>query len=161
MQLYVIRHAIAEERRPEQEDADRELTREGYDKMKQVVRGLRALDLELERVLTSPWARAVQTAKLLAPISEEAPCTTDLLCQAPRAELLELIADGNETTAVVGHEPWLGELVGWLAFGDARRGEALSLKKGCVVSLEGSIVPGGMMLTGILQPRVLRRFGKR
>src|SRR5262249_44807824 len=110
---------------------------------------------------TSPWARALHTAKLLAPVSDEPPIATDLLCQPPRAELLAMIAEKNETTAVVGHEPWLGELVAWLAFGDARRGDALEPKKGCVVELEGSVVPGGMKLRGILQPRALRRLAKR
>lgn len=161
MQLFVIRHAIAEDRRPDQEDAARELTPEGVRKMKQVVRGLRALDLELPRVLSSPWARALETAKLLAPVADEPPITTELLCHSPRAELLAMIAEKGETTAVVGHQPWLGELVAWLAFGDARRGEALCLKKGCVVELEGGVVPGGMTLRTILQPDVLRRLGKQ
>jgi phosphohistidine phosphatase len=161
MQLFVIRHAIAEDRRPDQDDSTRELTDEGVQKMKQVVRGLRELDVELARVLTSPWARALHTAQLLAPIADETPITTELLCQSPRAELLAMIAEKNETTGVVGHEPWLGELIGWLAFGDARRGEAIDLKKGAVIELEGSVVPGGMTLRSILQPRVLRRLGKK
>jgi phosphohistidine phosphatase len=161
MQLFVIRHAIAEDRRPDQDDSARELTEEGVQKMKQVVRGLRELDVELQRVLTSPWARALHTAQLLAPISDETPITTELLCQSPRAELLAMIAEKNETTGVVGHEPWLGELIGWLAFGDARRGESIDLKKSAIVELEGSVVPGGMALRSILQPRVLRRLGKK
>ncbi|HWO22579.1 MAG TPA: hypothetical protein VNO30_27660 [Kofleriaceae bacterium] len=161
MQLFVIRHAIAEDRRPDLDDAARELTWEGVRKMKEVVRGLRALDLELPRVLTSPWRRALKTAQLLAPVASAAPVATDLLCQSPRAELLAMIAEKGETTGVVGHEPWLGELVAWLAFGDARRGEALCLKKGCVVELEGSAVPGGMTLISILQPTVLRQLGKK
>ena len=161
MQLFVIRHALAEERRPDQDDATRELTEEGVWKMKRVVRGLRALDIELPRVLTSPWTRAIETARLLAPISEDDPIPTELLCQSPRAELLAMIAEKAETTAVVGHEPWLGELIAWLVFGDVRRGEGLALKKGSVVELEGSVVPGGMTLCGILQPRVLRCLGRK
>ncbi len=161
MQLFVIRHAIAEDRRPDQDDAARELTGEGVAKMKQIVRGLRALDVEVARVLTSPWARALATAKLLAPIGDGPPIATELLCQPPRAELLALIAERGEPTAVVGHEPWLGELVAWLAFGDTRHGEALELKKGSVVELEGTVVPGGMMLRGVLQPRVLRRLARK
>jgi phosphohistidine phosphatase len=160
MQLFVIRHAIAEDRRPGLDDADRALTPEGVRKMKQVVRGLRELDIELARVLTSPWTRARETAKLLAPVSDSTPITTELLCQAPRAELLAMIAEHDEITGVVGHEPWLGELVAWLAFGDTRRGEALDLKKGSVVELAGSVIPGGMRVREILQPRALRRLAK-
>lgn len=161
MQLFVIRHAIAEDRRPDLDDAARELTGEGVAKMKQVVRGLRNQGVEVARVLTSPWERALATAKLLAPIADGPPIATDLLCQPPRAELLAMIAEGGEPTAVVGHQPWLGELVAWLAFGDARHGEALALKKGSVVELEGSVVPGGMSVRAILPPRVLRRLARK
>lgn len=160
MQLFVIRHAIAEPGAPDLADAARELTDDGTRKMKRIVRGLRQLDLEFDRILTSPWARARQTAELLAPLTDAPPIATELLCQAPRAELLAMIASQGETTAVVGHEPWLGELVAWLAFGDPRRGEALALKKGGVVHLDGSAVPGGMMLYAIHPPRILRQLAK-
>ena len=142
MRLYVIRHAIAEDQAPTQDDSQRELTKDGRKKMKQVVKGLDALDTRFDRIVTSPWARAMET--------------TELLCQSPRAELLAMIAEKNETTGVVGHEPWLGELVAWLAFGDTRHGEQLMLKKGGVVILEGSAVPGGMQVHAILPPSVVR-----
>jgi phosphohistidine phosphatase len=157
MNLFVIRHAIAEGPGPEQLDQDRELTSDGKRKLKDVVKGLRRLDIELDRILTSPWKRAAQTAILLQPLCEAPTLATDLLCQSPKAELLALIAEHNETTAVVGHEPWLGELVAWLAFGDTRHGDALILKKGGAVWLDGSCVPGGMQLRAMLPPSVLRR----
>ncbi len=156
MQLFVIRHGIAEDAGPGQDDASRELTDDGERKLKKIVKGMRRLDIELDRILTSPWRRATQTAMLLQPLCEDPPLSTDLLCQTPKAELLALIAELNETTAVVGHEPWLGELVAWLAFGDTRHGEALQLKKGGVVWLEGTCVPAGMTLRGILPPSVIR-----
>jgi phosphohistidine phosphatase len=156
MRLYVIRHAIAEDPAPEQADAQRELTKDGRRKMKKVVKGLRALDITFERMITSPWLRAVQTTELLAELCDTTPFSTELLCQPPRAELLAAIAERNETTAVVGHEPWLGELVAWLAFGDTRHGEALVLKKGGVVVLDGSAVPGGMQLHAFLPPTLIR-----
>jgi phosphohistidine phosphatase len=156
MQLYVIRHAVAEDPAPGQDDATRELTDDGKAKLRRVVRGLRALDVQLDRVLTSPWKRAMQTAKLLEPIANEPPIISELLTQSPRSELLAQIAERNETTGVVGHEPWLGELIAWLAFGDTRHGDALILKKAGVVWLDGSAVPGGMQLRAILPPKLLR-----
>jgi len=81
---------------------------------------------------------------------------TELLCQSPRAELLAMIAEHPTTVAVVGHEPWLSELVAWLAFGDMRHGEALDLKKAGVVWLDGSAVPGGMSIHALLPPKLLR-----
>lgn len=156
MQLFVIRHAVAEEAEPDRDDAARELTRVGKAKLRRAVRGLRALEIQFERILTSPWQRAAQTAELLAPIANHGPVTTELLTRPPRADLLALISERNETTAVVGHEPWLGELVAWLAFGDTRHGDALVIKKGGVLWLEGTVVPGGMQIRASIPPKLLR-----
>lgn len=156
MQLYVIRHAIAEEAQAGQADAVRALTDEGAKRLRQVVKGLRALDVQFDRIVTSPWIRARETTDALAAICETAPVVSELLVQSPRAELLALIAETGQDTAVVGHEPWLGELVAWLAFGDTRHGEALVLKKAGVVWLEGSAVPGGMQLRALLPPSIVR-----
>jgi phosphohistidine phosphatase len=159
MQLLVIRHAVAEDPGPDLDDAARALTDAGKVKLRRAVRGLRALDVRLARVLTSPWKRAAQTARQLAPIAAGEPIVTELLTQPPRAELLALIAEGGETTAVVGHEPWLGELAAWLAFGDTRHGDALIIKKSGVIWLEGTAVPGGMQIRAVLPPRLLRQLG--
>lgn len=156
MQLFVLRHAIAEHAAEGQDDASRALTPAGIDKLRRGVRGLRALDIAFDRVLTSPWLRARDTARLLAPISAGPPIETALLAQPPRPELLELLAERDDDTAVVGHEPWLTELLGWLAFGQPRHGEGLRLKKAGVAWLEGSPVPGGMILRALLPPGVVR-----
>jgi phosphohistidine phosphatase len=156
MQLFVIRHAVAEDAEPGGDSTARALTGAGKAKLRRVVRGLRALEIRFERVLTSPWKRAAQTAKLLAPITDAAPLTTELLTQPPRAELLTLIGQRNETTAIVGHEPWLGELVAWLAFGDTKYGDAIAIKKSGVLWLAGTAVPGGMQLQAAIPPKLLR-----
>jgi phosphohistidine phosphatase len=156
MHLFVIRHAVAEDVGPGVDDTARELTEAGRAKLRRAVRGLRALEVRFERILTSPWKRAVQTARQLEAIAASPPIATDLLTQPPRAELLALIAEGGETTAVVGHEPWLGELAAWLAFGDTRHGEALIIKKCGVLWLDGTAVPGGMQVRAAIPPRLLR-----
>ena len=73
MHLFVIRHAIAEDAAPGQDDASRALTDQGERRLKQVVRGLRTLGISFERVLSSPWMRAMQTADMLGPICDEPP----------------------------------------------------------------------------------------
>lgn len=158
MQLFVIRHAIAEDAAPGQDDTTRQLTDEGEKQLKKVVKGLRALEIGFDRILTSPWARAVRTAELLKPICNNPPITTSLLTQPPRAELLAQIAELGEDTAVVGHEPWLSELVAWLAFGDTRHGEAFALKKAGVFWLEGTAIPGGMTVKALLPPKLMREL---
>jgi phosphohistidine phosphatase len=159
MQLFVIRHAIAEDAAPGQDDTTRQLTREGEKQLKKVVRGLRELGVGFDRILTSPWARAARTAVLLKPLCTKPPIETVLLCASPRSELLAQVAELGEDTAVVGHEPWLSELVAWLAFGDTRHGEAFALKKAGVFWLEGSAIPGGMMVRAMLPPKFLRELG--
>ncbi len=162
MDLFVIRHAIAADAEPGQDDAARELTSEGSRKFRRAVQGLRELDWCFDRVLTSPWTRAVQTVELLKPIVEGPVTSTELLCDKPRPELFALIAETTApqrkgyATAVVGHEPWLSELVAWLTFGDPHHSEAIQIKKGGVVWLNGTAVPGGMMLRALLTPKLLR-----
>ena len=82
MRLYVIRHAIAEDKTPDLNDADRELTKDGRRKMKSVVKGLRELEIMFDRLITSPWRRAAQTTELLAPLCTTPPYATELLCQS-------------------------------------------------------------------------------
>jgi len=164
MDVFVIRHAIAAEAEKGQDDAARELTAEGARKFKRAVQGVRALGWTFDRVLTSPWQRALSTAELLGPITDGPTVVTDLLADKPRPELFALIAEASaphekkHATAVVGHEPWLSELVAWLAFGDPRHGEAIDFKKGGIVWLEGTAVPGGMMLRAVLPPKILREL---
>jgi phosphohistidine phosphatase len=162
MHLFVIRHAVAEDVQAGSDDANRKLTSNGEHKFKRVVRGIRALGWHFDRVLTSPWVRAMRTAELLSPVSDGKPIATPLLADAPRPELFAMIAESSapakrHATAIVGHEPWLSELVSLLAFGDTEHGEPLLIKKGGVVWLEGSAARGGMMLLGLLPPALLRK----
>ena len=162
MDVFVIRHAVAVDAEEGEDDTARELTPDGVRKFKRVVQGLRELGWRFDRVLTSPWTRAMSTAELLKPVTDGQTIVTDLLADKPRPELFALIAEASGpqekryATAVVGHEPWLSELVAWLAFGDPRHGEALDLKKGGMVWLDGTAVPGGMMVRAMLTPKILR-----
>ncbi len=167
MQLLVIRHAIAARRRAEEDDALRPLTRKGKRRFVRSVSGLAVLGLTPSRVLHSPWTRAAATAALLLPLmdDDEALEATELLCQPPGPALLEAIASARLPTpesalAVVGHEPFLGELVGLLTTGSSAAGENLELKKGSVAVLRGSPVSGGMTLCALLPPRALRELGR-
>jgi phosphohistidine phosphatase len=166
MDLLVIRHAIATERVEGADDHQRPLTAKGIKRLKASIHGLDNLGVEMACVLHSPWRRAAETAELLAPIVRgrltDALVPTEHLTGSPRAELLAQIAEHSAvgSVGVVGHEPWLGELIALLVFGDARFGESLPLKKGGLAWLEGSAVPGGMTLRALLPPRVLRLAGK-
>ncbi len=160
MQLYVVRHGIAEDATPDRPDAERALTDQGRRRVRKVVRGLRELEVRVDRVLTSPKLRARETADALDELCDEPAIVSELLGRSPTPELLQLIgavgAAGGRRTAVVGHEPWLGELIALLAFGETRFAAALELKKGAVVRLDGDAVPAGMTLKALMPPRLLR-----
>jgi phosphohistidine phosphatase len=161
MELLVIRHAIAVDRSPEMPDAERPLTDDGRRRFRRVARGLRRLDLHVDLILTSPWRRATETAAMLPKLvrGRRAPEITPHLAGPPKAELLSAIASaGVARLAVVGHDPWLGELIALLTTGDVRHGELIALKKGGVALLEGEAHPTGMVLRALLPPQMIRKM---
>ena len=65
--LYLVRHAVAEERGPAwPDDSQRPLTEEGAKRWRRQAAGLAALEARPDLILTSPFTRARQTADLLA-----------------------------------------------------------------------------------------------
>jgi phosphohistidine phosphatase len=157
MDLFLIRHAIAVTRTPEQDDALRPLTARGRRRWRKAVRGLARLGVGFDRVLHSPARRARQTAKGLRSLVEGELVETARLAQAPARALLEEVSGAR--VALVGHEPWLSELLAWLTVGSAELGPRFMLGKGAVAWLEGSIAPGGMRLRALWSGKVLRAIG--
>lgn len=155
MQIYLVRHAIAEARGGAWEDAERPLTLEGIERVERTVRGLARLRVEFDHVYTSPWRRALETAQRLAPLMPTGDRRqTELLAQAPTPALLRQLH--GERIALVGHEPWLGELLALLVVGDPTLGNRFPFKKAGVAWLEGSAEPGGCDLKAHWTPRSLR-----
>jgi phosphohistidine phosphatase len=70
MNLYLLRHAIAVERGTPgaEEDSLRELTPKGAAKMRRIARGMLALDLKFDLILSSPYLRTRQTADIVADV---------------------------------------------------------------------------------------------
>lgn len=168
MELLVIRHAIAEDRRAwiaeGRDDAERPLTREGRRRMRRAARGLRRIVPELPLLACSPLMRARETAMIVnaaydgTPAGEETPV---LLPGAPLTDFLPWLATRREhgLVGVVGHDLHLSSLVSWLLTGRAR--PLLELRKGaaCLLSFEHRIGSGAACLRWLLQPSQLRRLG--
>jgi len=70
MEIYLLRHGIAEDGKAGQADSDRELTAEGRKKLRSVLRVAREGGLRPSLVMTSPYKRALQTAQLAAEVLE-------------------------------------------------------------------------------------------
>jgi len=154
MQLLIIRHAAAVARSKDVADASRPLTERGRRQWKRAVRGLVRLGVRLDRVYHSPWLRAVETADALIDRIDAESVVTRRLAGSPTPALLRGLA--GDRVAVVGHQPWLGELVGLLVLGSRERGAWLELDKGGVAWLEGEPLPHRMVLRALVSPKMLR-----
>jgi phosphohistidine phosphatase len=64
MQIYLLRHGIAEDARAGQADSERALTGEGREKLRRVLKRAKAGDAKPDVILSSPYRRAVETAQV-------------------------------------------------------------------------------------------------
>ena len=169
MNLYLIRHAIAVEAgTPEYEnDSLRPLTDKGKKKMLKIAQGLKALKVDIDLIITSPYVRAVGTAKILRKtfdLKQEAVVETEHLSPVGYGDqLINLINEKYaevENIALVGHEPSLSSLVSVLLTGEPNL--ALTLKKGGVCRLTVDTLQYGhcAILDWLLYPAQLAELGE-
>lgn len=139
MELYIMRHGIAEEVSDTGRDRDRVLTEEGIEKTQESGKALRKLGIEFDVIFSSPYARAWQTAEGMA---EELGCKHLLKGldglgaeSSAGAALDEIKAEVRKSASVliVGHEPILSELISLLLSGQP--GLSIAMKKGGVCKL--------------------------
>jgi phosphohistidine phosphatase len=159
MDLFVIRHAIAVPRSPDLADAARPLTPRGRARWERSVGGLERLGIRFDRMLHSPWRRAVETAHAARHLVDGEIVASTHLAMPPTRALLDDLA--GERVALVGHEPWLGELLALLIVGTTDAGAQLELRKGGVAWLVGDPRPGAARVQAILPPKVLRAIARR
>jgi phosphohistidine phosphatase len=138
MEVYILRHGVAEKLGPGGSDAERALTPKGRQKLRQVMRLVRAAAVRPSVILTSPLLRAVQTAEVAAAIfayRREVVRTNALLPTAsPQEVWQELRSRKNEPELLlIGHEPLLSQVVGYLLGAPGLRVE---LKKAGLVRIQ-------------------------
>lgn len=166
MDLYLVRHAIAEPRDGGRwpDDAQRPLSEEGVGLFRLAARGLQRIGVEVEAVLSSPHARAWRTAQILSDDAgwPQASKARELEPSGTAQAALDLAASRSESLlALVGHEPGLSELTSLALAGDPHA-LGVELKKGGVVCLRfgGSPAPGGALLRWSASPKLLRQLGR-
>ena len=159
-ELYIVRHAIAADRGSDwPDDTKRPLTEEGISRFKDVVKGLKRLDVGIDEIFTSPLVRARQTAELLAAGLNGKPPVKVLDALAPGHTASSVMTNlarvaKRRRIAVVGHEPELGELAAYLI----GAGRALVFKKGgaCRIDLGSLTSKRAASLVWLFPPNVLR-----
>ncbi len=144
MDLYLLRHAIADLRDPVKypDDSLRPLTKAGKEKFQRICSGIQRLHITFDLVVSSPYTRARQTAEIFC---EEMKIKKDRLIFSdnltpfgdPQKLFEEVSAQYPNITSLVfvGHEPYLSELIGALVCGNAA--VSITLKKGgfCCLTL--------------------------
>jgi len=161
--LYLLRHGIAvDPGTPGIPDGERPLTAKGEKRMSQIARGLRVLGLKLDRIVTSPLARARSTAEIVAR-------ELDLLGLLEVSNILQagtsaatvrrwLRERSEERLLVVGHNPTLSDLVALLVLG-SEHPSICDLKKGGMAALTRSPASVDLYeIAWIATPRLFRRL---
>lgn len=160
-ELYILRHGIAvDPGTPGISDDERPLTAKGENRMRQIARGLRALDLKIERIVTSPLLRARATAEIVA----------RELDQRNYLEIANVLQTGSsastikrwlrdrpeERLMIVGHNPTLSDLVSLLVIG-SEHPLVCDLKKGGIAALARAAAGAELyQVAWIAPPRILR-----
>src|SRR5579862_2848801 len=110
MRLYLLRHGSAEEPHAGRPDRERRLTPEGIAEVEAEARSLRRLRLGLDRILSSPYPRAFQTAEIVARALD----LTELLSADARLAsgchfgmIQQIVAEHSDVRRLmlVGHNP--------------------------------------------------------
>jgi phosphohistidine phosphatase len=168
MELYIIRHAIAQPlgRKNDFIDEKRTLTSEGRDKMREAARGLLRLGVEFDLVMTSPLVRAVETAEIITTVLGQNKIKVEQTeTLAPGASTDELFAEikrhtGAESIALIGHQPDLGEIISKIVRCNGNL--LIELKKGsvCCINVIETVPTLHGNLIWLFAPKHLRMLGK-
>jgi phosphohistidine phosphatase len=155
-----LRHGIAEDASPAtgHRDAPRRLTPEGAERIRAAARGMAALGIRADVVLTSPLVRSLQTAEIVCGELGGEPREDHRL--GPGMGLDDLAAallDHVDAASVLvcGHEPDLSDAVA-----DLTGGGRVELRKGSLALLDVEEVrPAGGRLRALYPPSALRTLG--
>lgn len=162
-ELCIMRHGLAAGRSIGQDDSKRPLTPEGRERMEKIADGLLKTGFTPTWVLSSPYARALETARIVAGAVSPAPTLDPCEALEPGATFEALITflsrrSEHKQVLVVGHEPDLSSLAARLT--GAARPARFGFKKGgcCLIEFEESPPRPPGQLVWWLTPRLLRKL---
>lgn len=164
--VYLMRHGIAEPLgATASDDCQRPLSLRGKERTKNIARGLRALQVHPQRIVSSPLVRSVETAQIVhSTLEVEAPLVQcEHLAPGGDSHLLLLwLAEWEEpVTLLVGHSPDLSQLASLLVSPSAE--VSLQFKRAGVCRIDFPDAPafGKGTLAWLLPPRLLCWLGEK
>jgi phosphohistidine phosphatase len=164
MNVYLMRHGTAETNDDQHvRDEQRELTKKGARKTRKAAKGLRALGIPFDRIVTSPLARARETADIVADVLKLKEEVMEAAELAPSARVESLVARLVEyrdcqDLLLVGHQPFLGKAASLLLC--RNEGAEIELKKSgvCCIELNELDMKKPGVLRWMLTPSQLRKL---
>lgn len=119
MEIYLMRHGIAEDPGPGMRDAERALTGEGKKKLRDVLQVAKRAGVKPSFVLSSPYRRAKETAVIASEVLSfdgEVVLSDHFTPMAePRKAWEEIrLFSGEPSVLVTTHEPFTGLMVAYL-----------------------------------------------
>ena len=155
MNIYLIRHGKAEPASPAKKDIDRELTEEGISIIKRSVELWKNRIKSFDFIITSPFKRAVQTAEIIAELTnyKNELILDSILSPGSSTRSVIQLAEVliGENIAFVGHQPDMSYHISSLACNSQvnLKFPPASIAK---VSFNGSPQPGKGILEFLLPP---------
>lgn len=126
MEVYLVRHAVAEDRESFAEkkldDSQRPLTLKGRKKQQKISLKMIELIGKVDLIVTSPYVRARETAEILAQIfyNTKVEVASELVPESPPSTVLNWLkahCRGLGSVILVGHEPQISNLVSYFLTG--------------------------------------------
>ena len=160
MNLYVLRHASAGEKRPNPLlDKKRSLDKEGKQQCLLIGSYLNALRVSVDVIVSSPLKRALQTASLVGTELgyESTIQISDALAPASTTDSFQKLVNSlqaYENVLVVGHNPNLAQFLGSMVTTGGKPN--LRLRKGSIARVDCTRKPG--QLVSLIEPRILRQI---
>lgn len=121
MNLYLLRHGDAGKRILSGASIDASLTETAKKEIATIARGMKALNLGVSAILSSPLKRSVQTARILGRVLEmddKILVCTELAPEGSRLQLSKRLHQYplDSSIVIVGHEPYLSNMLYEIVF---------------------------------------------
>ena len=138
MEIYLMRHGIAEEGEPGQPDASRRLTREGRDKASDVLALAAQAGVRPDLILSSPYVRAMQTAEIARQDLGVVEVVVEFPSAIPSGDPASVWSELREykqyrSILLASHEPLVGQLAAYLLNSPGLR---IDVKKASIIRID-------------------------
>lgn len=161
MNLFILRHGLAVEPGTAgyAKDSERPLISKGKRKLWKIAQAIESMEISFDWIVSSPYLRARQTAEIIAEaldLRKKVECSETLTPAGSAKKLIELLNHREPTpddVLLVGHEPYLSDLISLLVAGDASM--SVAMKKGglCKLSADALAHDRCAILEWLLTPK--------